>query len=661
MDNPKPSLRCLTPLLALLLSAGAHNTLAQTAQKPSDYTQTQHRLAPASAVKVAPADPAPFLEKIPDRNAFTRMARVHYPGSVYEIPHLLFVIDMNDQDKVYYVNSRRYSLHEDFLRKQKLANYPTRKELNANYLSNQRRFLLGTLSWQNNLQSWTYEFWEGDTITAPMLQKVQQRLSHSFFSPLRLKTNSSRQEQTAIQAGLDPLTQETLIREQPFLPLNTGKTQGRLHLINALDKVGNIQTDDILVLQETPLSLPPVAGIISDRASTTLSHVNLLANGWGIPNAYVRDAAQALRAYDGKWVELDVRPTGYTLREVPRKKPADPPLLKVDKPVLRHIGLPPLTKLTLAHAQDCGNKATHLGLIAQAIRQDRIRGAAPVPDGFCIPFADYAQFMQTPAVAQRIKTAEATPGFALDRQIRQAALLSLQADLERLPMDPDLAQRIQQQWEQQLGAQGVFARSSSNTEDLAGFNGAGLYSSVPNLTNAQDLIRAVKTVWVSVFNLDAYEARQWARIPADRQVMAVLVQKAVAAQSAGVMITLDPFDPGRAASTYIAAKRGLGIRVIEGVKQAEQIIYVKWSDAIQVLNRSEDNIALQLNQQGGVREVSVDPRRAVLSDALVRRLAYVAEQVQTLFKGAEQDIEWAIDQTGQIVILQTQRYVVKVH
>src|ERR1041384_5434571 len=55
---------------------------------------------------------------------------------------------------------------------------------------------------------------------------------------------------------------------------------------------------------------------------------------------------------------------------------------------------------------------------------------------------------------------------------------------------------------------GLFTRSSTNAEDLPNFSGAGLYSTVPNVRTDQQLMEAIKTVWASVWNYEAYEARE---------------------------------------------------------------------------------------------------------------------------------------------------------
>jgi rifampicin phosphotransferase len=224
------------------------------------------------------------------------------------------------------------------------------------------------------------------------------------------------------------------------------------------------------------------------------------------------------------------------------------------------------------------------------------------------------------------------------------------------PLDPMVSSAWRARWQSQLGGNGVFVRSSSNSEDLAGFSGAGLYTTVPNVKTADALEMAVKKVWASVFNPEAWEARTAAGFSADAVLMGVFVQTAIDSTNSGVMITRDPYDASHNYITYISAKRGIGIRVVEGQRIAEQVMYSSWSKAIQVISRSADDIALQLDNAGGVKEVPVELGRSVLNDALVLRLAGVGAAVKRVFRSVDQDIEWATS-GERIVLLQARPYI----
>lgn len=654
----RPCRIVLAAVFALGIAAG-NAAQAQTARKPSPYENG--RPLRADEIEARKAEDARrggprFLEQIRTQAQFQQLARIYNAGTPLEIPHVLFVIDRQRADRIYYLDTPRYALHETFAREQRLLT-GDKAALIAQYKAPGRRLLFGTLSWQNGLPGYTYEFWEGDLLTPELLTLTGQRLAATFYEPLRFKSNSTLQEQTAQRAGVDFITQEALLREQTFLPLNTGRAQGRLRIVKAVDETPDLSPTDIVVLDEVPVALTPVAGLITQRPSTLLSHVNLLAKGWRIPNAYVRDAVAALREHDGQWVELTVASNGYQVQRIaqppasatqPATRTASKPL---PKPNLSVREIKPLSGMTTRDSRHCGVKAANLGALKAVLPP-----SASVPDGFCIPFAQYAAFMNGLGVPARLAALERRPDFTGDANVRRAELAALRQHITDAPPDPALSATWRSRWEKQLGGRGVFVRSSSNSEDLPGFSGAGLYTTVPNVTQADALARAVQTVWASVYNFEAYEARRAAGLKQDAVVMAVLVQLAAASDSSGVMITRDPFDASRRHVTYLSAKRGLGIKVVEGKRQAEQVMYSSWSKAVQVLSRSAEDTQLVAAAGGGVREVPIEGARQVLNDALVARLAAVGRQVKKRLGNGDQDIEWAV-QGNSILILQARPYI----
>jgi phosphoenolpyruvate synthase/pyruvate phosphate dikinase len=179
---------------------------------------------------------------------------------------------------------------------------------------------------------------------------------------------------------------------------------------------------------------------------------------------------------------------------------------------------------------------------------------------------------------------------------------------------------------------------------------------VPNVKGDNELIEAIKTVWASLWNFEAYEARERAGIDHSKVYMAVLLQEGINADSAGVMITTDPYDKENKGAIYISAKRGLGIKVVEGKRIAEQIIFRPESNAVRVLTRSAEDSLLTFDENGGVKEVPITGERAVLTDEMVRRLVKAAERIKRVFGGRDQDIEW-IFMSGQIYIVQARPFI----
>src|SRR6185369_14310756 len=120
-------------------------------------------------------------------------------------------------------------------------------------------------------------------------------------------------------------------------------------------------------------------------------------------------------------------------------------------------------------------------------------------------------------------------------------------------IDPADARRLLARRHELLGDQGVFVRSSTNAEDLPGFSGAGLYSTVPNVRADEAFLSAVKTVWASIWNDAAYGAREREGVDHRAVMAAVLVQQGVDAEAAGVMLTANPFDTADRDVVYLNA------------------------------------------------------------------------------------------------------------
>src|SRR6185295_2851100 len=130
-------------------------------------------------------------------------------------------------------------------------------------------------------------------------------VNKSFFTPVAFKPNSVRQDDVSASiTGIQRVLQSDISKEQEYQALNVAKGLGRIHIIPKLDDHVEIGFNEIIVLNEVPVQLPPVAGIITTLPSTPLSHINLLAKGKGIPNAYIKNAQQLFKEYDGWWVSF---------------------------------------------------------------------------------------------------------------------------------------------------------------------------------------------------------------------------------------------------------------------------------------------------------------------------------------------------------------------
>ncbi|HEU0253032.1 MAG TPA: PEP/pyruvate-binding domain-containing protein [Pyrinomonadaceae bacterium] len=599
------------------------------------------------------------LPAITSQAEFDTLSITYDANTPYALPHVMFVIDRKDNNKIYYVNKKRYSFHKDFVNGTYLSLERGREFFENNYLKPNRRFILGTLAYQTPVKRWTFEFWEGDLIPADQIQLAYDVINKSFFTAVAFKPNSLRQDEASkTLAGMQRILQSDIAKEQEYQALNIAKGLGRIHIITKLDEHVEIGYNEILVLDEVPINLPPVAGIITSQPSTPLSHINLLAKGWGIPNAYIKNAKELLKQYNGWWVSFETLREKYTikradmnqLREYQRRQAER---LDVMKP---RYSLSETRLLSLAQQRSrsslaFGGKSANLGEVLNA----RLPGIV-VPSGFTIPFYYYDEFVKRNGLDDTIFGLLNDQKFVHDPAYRREQLAQLRQKIEAAEFDPALRQKAIAKVASEYAGKGLFVRSSSNSEDLPNFSGAGLYTTVPNVRGDQALIDAIKKVWASLWNFEAYEARERANVDHSKIFMAVLLQVGINSESSGVMISTDPFDNENKDAIYISAKRGLGIKVVEGQRIAEQIIFRPRTNAVQVLTRSAEDSLLTFDENGGVKEVPITGDRVVLTDEVIRRLVQAATGIKRVFGSRDQDIEWAY-MKGQIYIVQSRPFI----
>jgi len=599
------------------------------------------------------------LPAVTSQAEFDKISVTYDANTPYALPHAMIVIDRKDGNKIYYVNKKRFSFHKDFVNGTYLSLERGKEFFVNNYLKPNRRFILGTLAYQIPVKRWTFEFWEGDLIPADQIQLAYDVINKSFFAPVAFKPNSLRQEEaTRSLAGMQRVLYSDIAQEQKYQALNVAKGLGRIHIIPKLDDHVEIGFNEILVLDEVPVQLPPVAGIITSQPSTPLSHINLLARGWGIPNAYIKNAQELLKQYDGWWVSFETLRENYTikradmnqLREYQRRQAER---LDVMKPRynLSETRLLSLAQQRARASLAFGGKSANLGEVMNA----RLPGIV-VPNGFTIPFYYYDEFIKRNKLDDVIFGLLNDQKFVHDPAYRREQLALLRQKIEAAEFDPHLRRMVLEKVAHEYPGKGLFVRSSSNSEDLPNFSGAGLYTTVPNVRSEQQLIDAIRKVWASLWNFEAYEARERANVDHSKIFMAVLLQEGINSESSGVMISTDPFDTENKGAIYISAKQGLGIKVVEGQRIAEQIIFRPRTNAIQVLTRSAEDSLLTFDENGGVKEVPIEGDRVVLTDEVIRRLVRTATDIKRVFGSRDQDIEWAY-MKGQIYIVQSRPFI----
>lgn len=580
-----------------------------------------------------------------------------------------FLIDIKSK-KIYFFDAKVFPLHVDFvfdylLKKPRDAK--NLKQFNRNYSTRKPNFILGYLTHYPSQKEWVFSFWEGDTIephdivfTAALLKK------HFKIAPLKFRPDSSYQEHVAqhLPRWRVPILKNAQIyKAMNFQSFNEGVAVGVLRIVPPAKEIENLYVDqnDIVVLQQSYPDISPVKGIITTQFSTPLSHVNLRAHAWNIPNAVLKSVLKDFSSLDGKWVKLTVKQDGLILREASPDEVLNAKQAMIDRKVIHlpranldNVELASLSRLVVEHASSYGAKTTHLGQM--------MRAGLPIPEGFGIPFYYYLQHIKQHHLDIRIRQIIEDSRFK-EHAWRKVALLGLQKEIHQAPIDAQAFAAIKKMWKTDLHGVPVFARSSTNSEDLVGFNGAGLYDSVPNIRDEVALEAGIKQVWASLWNERAVNEREHFGISHFEVYASVLIQRAINATASGVLLTTDIWSHQPSTFT-INAKWGLGMKVVDGQKVAEQILYDSSNDGARVISRSDESTMLVFNPAGGIKEVAVPPLEVIMTDRRAKQLGMLGVLIQQVFeKYPIVDVEWVLefDKNGKdrFWIVQARPYVGK--
>lgn len=197
----------------------------------------------------------------------------------------------------------------------------------------------------------------------------------------------------------------------------------------------------------------------------------------------------------------------------------------------------------------------------------------------------------------------------------------------------------------------VAVRSSATAEDLASASFAGQQDTYLNVRGAGDLAAAVIDCWASLWNARAMAYRSREGLDPATVRLAVVVQRMVGADAAGVMFTANPSN-GRRDQVVISAAWGLGESVVSGAVTTDDVV-VAATGRVES-RRTADKEVMTAYSDRGTRELPVPEqqrRQPVLDDAAAAALARQGVAIAEHF-GTPQDIEWARS-AGEFFIVQS--------
>ncbi|MDF2050844.1 PEP/pyruvate-binding domain-containing protein [Arthrobacter sp. Cr_A7] len=289
-----------------------------------------------------------------------------------------------------------------------------------------------------------------------------------------------------------------------------------------------------------------------------------------------------------------------------------------------------------------GGKAVGLGGLIQA--------GLPVPPGFVLTTAAYADFVAENDLATAIQDVAALPSQASPQDYEDASE-RIRTLFSNGAMPAGIATELNEAYGL-LGGEGaaVAVRSSATAEDLASASFAGQQETYLNVRGAEALAEAVIRCWASLWTARAMAYRAREGVGPDEVRLAVVIQLMVEAQAAGVMFTANPAN-GRRDQTVISAAWGLGESVVSGTVTTDDVVVDAGTGTV-VSRQTADKDVMTVYAENGTREqpVAADRRREpVLDDSAAAELAGYGQRITEHF-GTPQDIEWARTADGFFIL-----------
>ncbi|MGW8724911.1 PEP/pyruvate-binding domain-containing protein [Streptomyces sp. NPDC055808] len=507
------------------------------------------------------------------------------------------------------------------------------------YMDPERRFLLGVLSLHTDEDAegrertfLVLEATEADTMNGQLLQFFYEfvRTRVDGRLPVLLKPANHGQEEEL--AAISELRVPRILSHELFgtrtrTPLNPGEATGRLRHFRTHEEYAAAEAGlgwaDIVAMPCLPDDVPRVAGFLNTAPITPLSHTNVLASGWGIPNAIVLDLDQLVGAdgLDGTWIRYRVSENEISVEPLEREPELRAPAwhqqrIRLEPPLLEDAPVLSLHRLRGADRDRYGTKAANLGELHHVLdsrtadltafygrprppREDlyghlaarlgvdgpsvpQLRSAAAefvattvgAPEGVALPFALQQHFLaSSPALQQGIgKLKMALELDATD--VLDSLCLQLQQLIRHTPVPESVTRQIMQAFPVPSAARGrLVVRSSSNAEDLPGFSAAGVYDSVTAVRGTGELLDAVRQVWASLVSPRSVRLRHQVGISLDDTYMGVIIQEYVPASLGGVLVTCDPTRREDFRNVYLNCSPGSPEQVVDGSVLPQQYLY----------------------------------------------------------------------------------------
>jgi len=278
------------------------------------------------------------------------------------------------------------------------------------------------------------------------------------------------------------------------------------------------------------------------------------------------------------------------------------------------------------------------------------RNGFPVVEGFIVCAGAFERFMEENGlwdpVYARLDAINWDSGLAeTGRAIRSL--------IAGTPVPGDIAKLIADNYNRMGKSVPVAVRSSGTAEDLDEASFAGQQETFLYVTGEDELVRYVNACWASLYNDRAIFYRHEKKFDERKISIAVVVQRMVHSEKAGVLFSANPINKDRGA-VMIEGAWGLGEGVVQGIVNPDNYLIRKGTYEAEIYVAEKEIMVIRDDERGGVIEAEVPEHlRAapVLTQDELKELVDLAVRAED-FYGKPQDIEWAVE-GGSIYLLQS--------
>lgn len=291
-----------------------------------------------------------------------------------------------------------------------------------------------------------------------------------------------------------------------------------------------------------------------------------------------------------------------------------------------------------------GGKAANLGELTRA--------GLPVPSGFCVTTEAYMQASKQADLEDVLDQLSALKADDLAQQEKYSEVA--RNKLLSISMPVDIVEAVTRAYTFLTSGEPIpmAVRSSATAEDLPFASFAGQQDTYLNILGLEEVLDAIRRCWASLWTNRAVSYRASNAIDQRGVRLAVVVQKMVDVEVAGVLFTANPLN-GRRSQAVIDASPGLGEAVVSGAVNPDHFVVNLASGEILERRSGDKRVSIRPLPGGGTQRIERDDQQNTfcLTDEQIKHLTSLGGRVEA-FYGTPQDTEWALDTSGQFWLTQ---------